>query len=379
MNIRRGFTLVELLVVIAIIGILIALLLPAVQAARESARRVQCANNLKQIGLALHAYHAAHKHFPTQVTGAAEQGGACGPGFTSWIVPLLPHMEESALHDSIDHDIGMMDQCGMQSASQYYRLTISADHPNASAAATLVPGLLCPSESYAPNEVIGNSSPAPNSYAGNAGWVQGTIGLDGSDSPINVNNGLFGLANPSSTSPWQQQRVAIRNVTDGLSNTAMVAERRISSASTMPAASNSLFSTGTDLSEVYASPISAQSFCAGGVGPSRTLEGWVDYCSSVSEPDPLHSVPIGRSWISGWSVVGNTYMHMNPINGRSCHLFGGEDNGMNMIAASSPHPGGAQVLMGDGSVAFTNDDIEPVLWWGMGSRDGAEPGQGANE
>ncbi|MEN1681089.1 MAG: DUF1559 domain-containing protein [Planctomycetota bacterium] len=374
----HGFTLVELLVVITIIGVLIALLLPAVQSAREAARRTQCANHLKQIGLALHSYHSAHTHFPTQVTGSEEVDGQCGPGFTSWFVPLLPELEQPALHDSINLDIGMMDQCGLESSKEYYRLKISSDHPNAAAAATLRPTLICPSENYEPNEVIGDSSPAPGSYAGNAGWVQGTIGLDG-DAPLERNNGMIGLTNPSKPSPWQQEVVAIKHVTDGLSNTAMVAERRISTAMTLSSAPPSIFSTGTDLSEVYAAPESTQSFCAGAVGPDRTVEGWMDYCGSISQPDVAHSVPIGRAWASGWSVVGNTYMHMNPINGRSCHLHGGEDDGMNMIAASSPHPGGTQVVMGDGAVSFTSEDIDLVLWWGMGSRDGAETGQGEAE
>lgn len=95
---RRGFTLVELLVVIAIIGILIALLLPAVQAAREAARRMQCTNNQKQIGLAMHNYHDANKHFPA---GFWYRGGSgkCNYGWAVWI---LPYMEMSTLYDALD-------------------------------------------------------------------------------------------------------------------------------------------------------------------------------------------------------------------------------------------------------------------------------------
>ena len=104
---RRAFTLVELLVVIAIIGALVALLLPAVQAAREAARRMQCQNNLKQMGLALQNYHSAYRHFPLSVYGADKSGINSTTGFPEseeqgygWSVALLPHLEliHSQLH-----------------------------------------------------------------------------------------------------------------------------------------------------------------------------------------------------------------------------------------------------------------------------------------
>lgn len=133
-----GFTLVELLVVIAIIGTLIGLLLPAVQSAREAARRIQCVNNLHQLGRGLHAYHDARKRLPVTTTAAPSQGGTCGKGFYSWLAELLPQLEETALHDSINFSIGMMDQCNLSSSDAYQSLTISSGHPNARAAATRV-------------------------------------------------------------------------------------------------------------------------------------------------------------------------------------------------------------------------------------------------
>ena len=100
---RRGFTLVELLVVIAIIGILVALLLPAVQAAREAARRMQCKNHLKQIGLGVNTHHEAHGHYPTGGkdcinVGEPDKGyGSEQPG--GWFYNILPYIEEASIHD----------------------------------------------------------------------------------------------------------------------------------------------------------------------------------------------------------------------------------------------------------------------------------------
>src|SRR5436190_2065563 len=101
---RRGFTIIELLVVIFIIGILIALLLPAIQAAREAGRKTTCRNNLKQIGLALHHYHDAHRAFPpSAVISGFGWGTAEGPGpWPSWVVLILPFIEGQNVRDTID-------------------------------------------------------------------------------------------------------------------------------------------------------------------------------------------------------------------------------------------------------------------------------------
>jgi prepilin-type N-terminal cleavage/methylation domain-containing protein len=103
----RGFTLVELLVVIAIIGVLVGLLLPAVQAAREAARRMQCGNSLKQIGIAIHNYADVHKHFPP---GNITMGNCCGvPSHTVWCVSILPYIEQVALNDKYNPDLPLED------------------------------------------------------------------------------------------------------------------------------------------------------------------------------------------------------------------------------------------------------------------------------
>ena len=112
---RRGFTLVELLVVIAIIGVLVSLLLPAVQQAREAARRMQCTNNMKQLGLALHNYHDTFKTFPRTPWwyngGGGNQSTEFFSGF-SWRTMILPFIEQGALHDQINWSLPLTDNTG---------------------------------------------------------------------------------------------------------------------------------------------------------------------------------------------------------------------------------------------------------------------------
>lgn len=352
----------ELLVVIAIIGILIALLLPAIQAARESARRLQCGNNVKQIGLGIQNFYDAHKVLPTQTMGSAPAAsGGCGQGFYSWLAEILPYIEERTLHSSINFKVGMADRCDYPDGSTYDGVTISPTHPNAAAAQKVVSTFLCASDPYEPSTIL-KLETAPGSYAGNIGWPQGTTGIDGSLKPVQATNGFFGVYNPKSSNGWQKSRVRLSSFPDGLSKTVAVAERLIQSGRT-----DEDFDQGSNL------PKSLNSYCGGSSGSSRSLPAWQTYCGSVKSSDPTYSLPIGRSWISGWSYIGNTYMHVMPIGERSCHIYGGEDVGNNMITPESRHTGGINVAMGDGSVHFVQDTIERRIWWAVGSRNGGEP------
>src|SRR3954449_12171326 len=127
---RHGFTLVELLVVIAIIGVLVALLLPAVQAARESARRMQCQNNLKQVGLALLNYESSHKFFPSgYLSDIDANGNDTGPGW-GWAALIIPQMEESGLYTIIHQNLPIED-----AANKGARMTSIANY-------------LCPTEDF---------------------------------------------------------------------------------------------------------------------------------------------------------------------------------------------------------------------------------------
>ncbi len=195
LNRRRGFTLIELLVVIAIIAVLVALLLPAVQQAREAARRSQCKNNLKQIGLAMHDYHETYSGLPVG------QFGCC---WGTWIVEILPFLDKNSLFENYNHD-GKYDV-----PDATYRYSGSKNTP---VTTKRIGTLTCPSDQE--NAPIGGIT--SHNYAvnhGNTGYGQqaalGTVTWQGA--PFRINNG--------NTARNQK----FRDITDGTSNTLMVGE-----------------------------------------------------------------------------------------------------------------------------------------------------------
>ncbi|MCR9291598.1 MAG: DUF1559 domain-containing protein [bacterium] len=201
---QRGFTLVELLVVIAIIGILVGLLLPAVQAAREAARRMQCTNNMRQLGIAVHNYESAYKCLPSGWIDNSPEGE---PGW-GWAAALLPFMEGSNLHNLIDP-----------------RIAIEEDI-HATVRTTVVSTFICPSD------------PAPNLFVIHEGDGHNhhTLSIDDEGDPlfeISKSNyvGMFGTFELEDA-PYRgngmffgNSRIKFRDVTDGLSNTLMIGER----------------------------------------------------------------------------------------------------------------------------------------------------------
>jgi prepilin-type N-terminal cleavage/methylation domain-containing protein/prepilin-type processing-associated H-X9-DG protein len=210
-----GFTLVELLVVIAIIGILVALLLPAVQAARETARRMRCTNHLKQIALALHNYHDSYRAFPAGSMYSQPTGPILsGPYAWGMMVFILPYMEKKNEFDTIDFS---QPDCGGT-----IRALQAADAPNPSAAP--ISELLCPSDPSSGQSILsGPTGPLPLSgdcgtlypgnYLGVAGDDEETAGCIG----IYDGNGLF----------FDLSSKRFADVTDGTSTTLMVGERGI--------------------------------------------------------------------------------------------------------------------------------------------------------
>ncbi|WP_202921795.1 DUF1559 domain-containing protein [Anatilimnocola aggregata] len=205
----HGFTLVELLVVIAIIGVLVALLLPAVQSARESARRSTCQNNLKQIGIALHNYHDTFLYFPP---GNITLGGCCAtPSFTSWSISILPYLEQTALVEKYDFAKNNEDAANQFVREQYIKL------------------YECPSELKTKQKLVPESGPAGTnniefmggSYRGMQGKSDGNGWWD-TNQYSNQDKSWAGVLHIYDSGLPIQERIG--TVQDGTSNTLMVGE-----------------------------------------------------------------------------------------------------------------------------------------------------------
>ncbi len=354
---KSGFTLVELLVVVAIIGVLAGLLLPAINSARESARRMQCTSNLRQIILATHSYDTSYRCFPTNFTGCGDPTGGAGSGFYSWLAQLLPFVEERPLHNSINFNLPLADRGFYGISADYKSYRVPSTHANSQAMATLVPVYLCPSEPARRVRNVNGQRWAPGSYVGNVGWPRGSS-LPGGSQALQQ-NGYIGLSHPGARSDWQRPRISFADLTDGASNTAAISERVISTAYSVNSGwGATMTAAGT--------PESMQSYCGGSVTP-RSLDRWVTYCEGVSVSDPVYGNSQGNSWMTGWSFAANTYMHVLRPNARNCHLYGGEFDGNNIVTPSSYHLGGLHVAMADGRVDFRSAAIDPVVWWTIGS------------
>ena len=213
----RGFTLVELLVVIAIIGILVALVLPAVQAAREAARRMKCSNNVKQIALALHMYHDTHRVLPSGSMYAEPIGPvASGPYAWGMMALVLPYLEQGPVYDTIDFQAA---DCGAA-----VRQLQDAGQPDPSSNPMSV--FICPTDPYGFQSLLsGPDPPGPLPLSGDCGLLYpgDYLGVAGDDeeSPncwgIRAGNGMF----------YDLSRVRLGDVVDGTSTTLMVGERGI--------------------------------------------------------------------------------------------------------------------------------------------------------
>ncbi len=321
---RAGFTLVELLVVIAIIGILIALLLPAVQAAREAARRTQCSNQLKQVGLALHNYHDTFKTFPC---------GARYPiGSPNWRVVILPYLEQGPLYETLDID--SQANVGGFSSMRDNGTYGYGTGANAVLKGLTVPGFNCPSSTnltnatnasgtYYNNEDAGQT----HEYVGIAGSYPDPAGRGGKCSAASY--GDFGCNN--GTLPALEWR-RIRCVLDGTSNVMIVGEQ-----SGVVANVNS--STGRDIRACY------HGGWAGRIGNS--VATWGSGITSLRYP-----INSDFSICDAASGCDDTYDNNTVLNSR--------------------HPGGAQGLFVDGSVHFLSETMELSTLLALGSRDDGE-------
>lgn len=308
---KRGFTLVELLVVIAIIGVLVGLLLPAVQAAREAARRMSCSNNMKQLGLGLHNYHATHNTFPA---GHMESGND-GPSFRhqfSWMTYLLPYIEQTAVYDMIDFT-----QIDL-------RLNASSNPAFQPAGNTLVPTFICPSDP------VGKVNPdwAPTNYLGNQGTLCYLRGKNG--------NGIFGHGS------WMK----IRDIQDGTSNTIALGE--ILKGDFTPAT----------LRDNY---IRVPRGSGGGATAAD-----IDTCQTF----PANSSDLGNVWLGG-QPQHNMFSTNRGPNDRRFDCVA-PNNGCTNFASRSQHAGGAQFTLADGSVRFITETLDIQVFHALGTRNGGE-------
>lgn len=300
---RRGFTLVELLVVIAIIGILIALLLPAVQAAREAARRMQCTNNLKQIGLACHVHHNAKGHLPTGHFWPENNSGSSDGAEATWVTFTLPYLEQNAANGALEWDKSFGH---------------SLNGVNTTIISMTLPMLTCPS---CPQVEPWSGAYARGSYAANNGigpMRESTLG----NLPV-----MRPVPNSSQTSAstagvfYFNSRTKIRDISDGTSKTAFASEIR-------------LLNSATDFRGVLHYP----------EGPLYHH----NYTPNSSVPDEIRAAFCDDRPEA--PCVG-TFQIWNPR--------------VLTVTARSYHPGGANLLLGDGSVTFIDETIEQKTWWAL--------------
>lgn len=304
----RGFTLIELLVVIAIIAILIALLLPAVQQAREAARRTQCKNNLKQLGLAMHNYHDVYATLPI-----ADVDGTSTP--VSAHARLLPYIEQSNVYSLVDFNV-------------------SYDHANnVKARHTELAAFRCPSDPTSLPASIGGR----NNYYWNAGNVV-VMYASGATGQPSTNGVVF-----------HNRKIRFNDITDGLSNSAAMAEKLTGDGN------NGISSPKIDTYRPGTYPNNADEAtqqCNAVDVTNLSLQGYSN---------------VGGPWLQQYHST-NQYNHILQPNGRSC-MF---PPGRIATTANSQHIGGIQLLLCDGSVRFISENLDVGTWRNMGSINGGE-------
>jgi prepilin-type N-terminal cleavage/methylation domain-containing protein/prepilin-type processing-associated H-X9-DG protein len=335
--VRRGFTLIELLVVIAIIAILIALILPAVQAAREASRRLQCTNNMKQLGLALHNYETAAGALP--MTMSLLGTGNTVIYDTGWSAQarVLPYMEGNALFNAANLSV------------------FKEDPTNSTVIALTVNAFICPSEV--------RPQVSAHDYGLSAVINYGLCGGDWF-----VWGGFNGPYNRQAFGP--NRSIRLSSIPDGLSNTLFAAEVKAYQSS-----SNCRFTTlpsvndPNNIPSPYANPYQvAPEYDDGACMTENQFEFHTEWSDGH-----VHAAGFTTAWPPNKAIIGRAlslYPEMDlDLNGKN------EENGgptFSAVNARSYHPGGVNALLGDGSVRFVKTTIDGMVWRALGTVAGAE-------
>jgi prepilin-type N-terminal cleavage/methylation domain-containing protein/prepilin-type processing-associated H-X9-DG protein len=350
---RRGFTLIELLVVIAIIAVLIALLLPAVQSAREAARRAQCTNNLKQIGLGLHNYHSTHGTFPLGGTTAyAGQGnGYFNATWGTWSAQalLLGYMEGQPLYNSANFNWVCCWNPGW--------------NINSTVTLSIINAFICPSDGM---------SPIPTQNDIWTGAINNYFASVGTSTDYSSNStGLFAEST---------RCFGVQSITDGSSNTIAYGEALVGPGQqeqikwrdgpvlTTPSALCTGGWCGVyDVSGNYAGVIADLQACEQGYavepnsGPGSVNQKGFRWCQNMGGFSLFNTIvpPSPQNYRFGWCAVARSNPNSNASDGQYQN-------------ANSNHPGGANFLFGDGSVRFLKSSIAIRTYWALGTKANGE-------
>jgi prepilin-type N-terminal cleavage/methylation domain-containing protein/prepilin-type processing-associated H-X9-DG protein len=362
---KRGFTLIELLVVIAIIAVLIALLLPAVQSAREAARRIQCTNNLKQIGLGIHNYISSYDVFPVgSFLGRANSGALINKGDWSAHARMLSYLEQSALFNAANFSL-VNHNDDANRAGLFANQTVSVTRLNA---------FLCPSCAAPAWDMPGlrYTAIAPgNNYFASVG---STFEFDATQTG-GAPNGLFYYIGATGTT------VNLAGVTDGTSNTVAYGEWRIGDGNV------ALLTPTTDVSFVTTFPagVTRNTPTMSMSNNPTYISNLMTWLSNTCEPALVASAPLedsnttGQNWAFGvfGDSMGTMVLPPNPeFSNCLNNSFNGGSTGNKqdpgIFALSSFHPGGANVLLADGSVRFLKNSTNLGALWALGSRNQGE-------
>lgn len=340
---KRGFTLVELLVVIAIIGILISLLLPAVQAAREAARRMQCSNNLKQWALALHNHHDTFGKLPPHGTQSSidNNGDAIQQSGPGALGRALPFIEAANVSAGTDFGINLFTGSGSGTNSYYNEVK-----------ATNITVLKCPSDGDIPTSntsTVGTT--APGSYVVCVGSGTGASGL-----PTEKTDGTFYRVNNGTTGKRINGTVGLAAMVDGTSNTLLLSETLFG---------NSTLVGSVDLTEISATGkarLFQRAILDGTQTPAADAgenEDMVAFSAAVTKTQGKQER--GSFWLSHrWDHSAfNAYLTPNQSN--ACNYWK-KGTGYAFLKATSNHTGGVNVAYGDGSVHFAGDAIDRLVW-----------------